>query len=626
MVNKITAENKHETVDYGKRPLNNSFWKLKQNSDFTQSEHREKISSLLNSIQSGFVCICSEELSDKKLIETIFDKAKANIKIYILVNEYSTELNPINGLTLIRFSGLNNIGSFILSNPNSNDQQGLFFGGRLTEGSLQLNHLSGKLNEEEIKELFRHFCYHFWTNAKMEILEKGRQQKIEQKPMDIFYDRDKFSGKDYVYGTLFDFVEKDIRENLSGKRIVYFSQEKQLPTEIKAETEQNLGDNKMKEFFPRDVFENKKPEFTDDGVSVRINFSWQNIPFFRPDNAKEHNIYGDWNKEKEQIEKFISHRLEDIESLKSKENSLSSKIMRFFLGKKNVLEENRKKIQRLRETDFPNISKNKLEDILKEINDISSEIKTTDVELDKENRKAKIDEEIEQRNKDLDTKREELTAKGEEIAKKEEERKETVQEFCNKCHEENLTEDKFPELLRKWEKESEKTKSELKKLKEPAEDAAEEDKQKFSDNKNLLTQKEEETENKIKELKELIKTLKEKKQFISKANDEKDKIDKEISHLNLSIKLKETEKKNIDQERSSKSGSALDAFNKSEKNKQNNNSKAAQLEIKNLQQLPQTGTLYTFQNQNYLAIENWEDYENGKKEAERFKAKLCAEK
>ena len=178
MANKITAVKKCETVYYGERPLNN-FWKLKQNSDFTQSEHREKISSLLNSIQSGFVCICSEELSDKKLIELLFSKAQ-NLKIYILVNEYSKELDLIGGVTLIRFSGLNNVGSFILSNPNSNNPQGLFFGGRLTEGSLMLNHFSGELNTDEIKELFRHFCYHFWTNAKIEIIEKGKQQKIEQ--------------------------------------------------------------------------------------------------------------------------------------------------------------------------------------------------------------------------------------------------------------------------------------------------------------------------------------------------------------------------------------------------------------------------------------------------------------
>ena len=285
MANKITAVKKCETVNYGEHVLNN-FWKLRQNSRFTQTDHRDKIISFLENTSRGFVCICSEELSDKKLIELLFSKAQ-NLKVYILVNEYSKELDLIGGVTLIRFSGLNNIGSFILSNPNSNNPQGLFFGGRLTEGSLMLNHFSGELNTDEIKELFRHFCYHFWTNAKIEIVEKGKQQKIGQKPVDIFYDSDKFSGKDYVFGTLFDFVEKEKRENLSGKQIVYLSQERQLPTEIKPETDQNSGENKMKEFLPKEAFENQKPEFKDDSVSVKINFSWMNIPFFLPDNAKQ---------------------------------------------------------------------------------------------------------------------------------------------------------------------------------------------------------------------------------------------------------------------------------------------------------------------------------------------------
>lgn len=624
MANKITAVKKCETVNYGEHVLNN-FWKLRQNSRFTQTDHRDKIISFLENTSRGFVCICSEELSDKKLIELLFSKAQ-NLKVYILVNEYSKELDLIGGVTLIRFSGLNNIGSFILSNPNSNNPQGLFFGGRLTEGSLMLNHFSGELNTDEIKELFRHFCYHFWTNAKIEIVEKGKQQKIGQKPVDIFYDSDKFSGKDYVFGTLFDFVEKEKRENLSGKQIVYLSQERQLPTEIKPETDQNSGENKMKEFLPKEAFENQKPEFKDDSVSVKINFSWMNIPFFLPDNAKEHSIYGDWDKEKEKIKNFLSHRLDDIKELKGQEDSISSKIKRFFLGKKNVLEEKSREIQKLQKTDFPNIPKNELEDIIKEINGISSEIKTTEIELDKENRKAKIDEEIGTLKEKLKTMNEELTAKEKEIAKKKEVREKTIQDFCTKYSEENLAEKKFPEFLKKWKKELETTINKLKKLKEPAEDAAEEDKQKFLDDKNRLTKEKDGLEKKIKELEELIKTLQEKQRFISKADSEKDEFTRKINELKLSIESEEKKKNDIDKEQSQKEGSALNIFNKSNKNKQNNNSKAAQLEIKNLQQLPQTGKLYTFQNQTYLAIENWEDYENGKKEAERFKAKLCAEK
>ena len=626
MANKITAENKHETVDYGKRPLNN-FWKLKQNSDFTQSEHREKISSLLNSIQSGFVCICSEELSDKKLIKTIFDKAKANIKIYILVNEYSKELEPITGLTLIRFSGLKNIGSFILANPNSNDQQGLFFGGRLTEGSLLLNHLSGKLNEEEIKELFRHFCYHFWTNAKMEILEKDRQQKIEQKPMDIFYDRDKFSGKDYVYGTLFDFVEKDIRENLSGKRIAYLSQERQVPTEIKAETEQDLGDNKMKEFLPRDVFESKKPEFTDDGVSVRINFSWRNVPFSLPENAKEHEIYQRWKEENKKIENKLLSLLNKIQELENKENTLSSKIKLFFLGKKTAFSGLRKQINILKATDFPNISKEERENKVKEINDISTKIDSHGIEIDKENRKAKIDEDIEVLKGLKDKKEADLEEKNKNISEKKEKREKEVSEFCRKYGIES--ENKIPELLKSSEEELKsilKEQEALKKQKD-AEKKEDEKPEDIEKREKELSENYTNIQDKIKKIKPFQDELKNTDIFIKKEQGEKDQIEREINNLSRDIENKNREKQKIDsQSPASATGSSLDVFNKKNKKQQKSDLMQKFEILSSLQQLPQTGKLYQLQTQTYLAIENWEDYENGKKEAERLKAKLCAEK
>jgi len=40
--------------------------------------------------------------------------------------------------------------------------------------------------------------------------------------------------------------------------------------------------------------------------------------------------------------------------------------------------------------------------------------------------------------------------------------------------------------------------------------------------------------------------------------------------------------------------------------------------------LPKVGKLYQLNNQYFLAIEFWEEYELGKKEAERLKANLCA--
>jgi hypothetical protein len=43
-----------------------------------------------------------------------------------------------------------------------------------------------------------------------------------------------------------------------------------------------------------------------------------------------------------------------------------------------------------------------------------------------------------------------------------------------------------------------------------------------------------------------------------------------------------------------------------------------------LQQLPTIGKLFQVNSQQFLGIEFWEQYEQGKKEAERLKANLCA--
>jgi len=61
--------------------------------------------------------------------------------------------------------------------------------------------------------------------------------------------------------------------------------------------------------------------------------------------------------------------------------------------------------------------------------------------------------------------------------------------------------------------------------------------------------------------------------------------------------------------------------------KQSNTENFKLIEIPDINQhpqLPQVGNLFQFNSQQYLAIQHWEEYEQGKKEAERLKAKLCA--
>ena len=110
MANKILPIQKQETIYYGDYEVNN-FWKTPQNARFVG--HREKINEILDSISEGVVCVCSEVLTDKKLIEQIFNMSE-KVRFYILVNNYSKELELLEGRALIRYSGVNNIGSFLL--------------------------------------------------------------------------------------------------------------------------------------------------------------------------------------------------------------------------------------------------------------------------------------------------------------------------------------------------------------------------------------------------------------------------------------------------------------------------------------------------------------------------------
>ena len=539
METKIQPIAKQETVNYGDRDVKN-FWL--PCSEGSHSGHKDSIKRLLQNVQSGFICVYSECLEDKDIINLLFDLSK-RVRIYVLVNEYSSAMDILRGKVLIRYSGINNIGSFILINPNSNATKGMFFGGQLTEGSLLLEHPSFfSIVSNEAKELFRHFCYMFWERAKTEIIEK-EEVEVKTKPFDIYYDTDKSRGKDYVYDTLFVSVERECRKNLAGKRIVYCGNEKQLPTPIQAENTQDLGDNKMKELLPKEKFEAQKPTFKDDGVSIQIEYTWQNVPFYLPDNAKEHNLYSQWETEKGKIKQKLDSLTSALSELEKRENTVSKNIARFFLGKKQKFAELKDLISKIQLVDFSTVTKEKRDEYIGQINKISDEITMHGIEIDEENRKAKLQEEINEIDEQIKTKQQELTEKKEELADKKKNTK--------------------------------------------------------SDDKTAHT-------------------------FIKKLDDEIQKIEKSIKNFEnqKNSKQKEIEKGNNENRRA---GSSLDAFGNTG-NKQKNQSGGKSFELQNLPQLPQVGTLYQAGGKSFLAIEYWEDYEQGKAEAERLKAELCATK
>lgn len=537
MATKIQPITKSKTVDYSDELLQN-FWQQKSNFSANQN-HKSEILKTLQFAREGIVCILTESLTDKTLIKQIFDISQnLNVRFYILVNEYSQELDLLNEICLIRYD-VKNIGSLILVNPNSDKPKGTFFTGQLTEQSMAVSqHISGSIDSKENEELFRHFCFQFWETAKKEVIEKGKHTNITSKPLDIFHDTNVFGGKDFVYGTLFIFSEKAKRSELSGKQIIYLNNEKQIPVTIQPKSVKDLGDKTFDNLLPKTEFENIEPNFIDDGVSVSIEYKWQNVPFYLPEKATENSLYDRWKKKKEEITKALDSVLNKIQEVEKKEGSLSKAISRFFLGKKNVFGALKNEIENLKATDFANQPEAKLKEKINRINEINAQVKNEISEIETEDRKAKLDEEIE-----------------------------------------NL-------------------------------------KAQISEQESALETKKKELEEKQKD--------DEQKKFVPKTQGEINDIEKKIKLLKNQIDGKEKEKsKQISQSNSS----SLNELVGNQNLKQNDSGKSQLVQMPDLQQypqLPQVGKLFQVNSQQYLAIEFWEEYEQGKKEAKRLKANLSA--
>lgn len=534
MATKIQSISKSKTIDFSSELLQN-FWQQKSSVSVNQN-HKSEISKTIQTAQEGIVCIQTEALTDKGLIKKIFDISQnLKVRFYILVNEYSQELDLLNEICLIRYD-VKNIGSFVLINPNSDKPEGRFFTGQLTEQSIAVSeHISRSLDTKETEELFRHFCFQFWEIAKKEVIEKGKKGDVTSKPLDVFHDTNVFGGKDFVYGTLFNFSEKAKRSELSGKHIIYLNKETQIPFQIKASTTIDLENNVSESLLPKSEFENQEPNFADDKVSVSIDYKWKNVPFYLPEKATDNSLYEKWKKKNEEIVKALDSVLNKIQETEKKEANLSKAISRFFLGKKNVFSALKNKIDDLKETDFANETEAKLKDKINLINDIYTQVQSEVGEIETEDRKAKLDEEIEILKNEVLAKESDLASKKQEL----------------------------------------------------------EAKQKDEDQK----------------------------KFVSKTQGELNEIDKKIKSLKNQIEGKEKEK---NKQVSQSSSSSLNEIVGDKNSKQNNSGKVQFVQMPELQQLPTTGKLFQVNSQQFLGIEFWEQYEQGKKEAQRLKANLCA--
>ena len=584
MKTKIEPISKSKTVDYSSAVLQN-VWYLKKS--YVLGEKHSKIKQLISSIHGeSVICILTEEFTDKNLLETLLSITQANsnnLRVYILVNQYSKDLGMLSNHCLIRYEGFQAKGTFILlKNLSEKKPKGIFFTGRLTEQSLAVSdHLIFDIDEQNISKLYTHFCYLFWHSAKKEVI-KEKHQEVTSRPLDVFHDPFEYKNRDYVYGTLFQFSPQVTREVLKNIYILYLNRENQIPMLIKSQTQQNLGNNVLKTLLPRKEFEKQEPELPDDAVSSSICYSWINIPFYLPKNSIEHSLYNDWrNKQKEILQKLnlIGKVIEEVES---KEKSISKKLARFFLGKKTTFSKFTEEIEELKKIDYPNLNENKLKEKINRINEIYKEVQGHAAEIEIENHNAKIDEEIEEIKNKISKQQKELEAKKQELNTKEKERDDKIQNFYKKYGYNNSS--KLDEIKGQLSKKSSNKKE------------------------NMI-------EKQLEELQDLENTT-----FIQKLKDDISKIEKQIKKYQNDIENKEKEKNK--EVKPNEKTSALDELDSSSKSQANE--KGIFVPIPNLPQLPQTGKLYQLGKDSYLAIEFWEEYEQGKKEAERLKAKLCA--
>ena len=312
-MNKITPIIKEKKEFYGDKPIKN-IWLLGEKKGNVGGE----LMRFLEVQPEGIICIQTPKLTDTKIINDILKNAEY-VHTYLLIDEYTKELDALNEKVLIRY-GVKTKGSMILRNPNSNQPSGIFITGELSQENIPKSYLKESSDEEIISALYRHFCYLFWEEAKGEIIEKGKYSIINSKPMDIFHNPNEYGDKDFVFATLFESFEEKRREELSEKMILPIGKEMDIPIRIFAQNKQDLGEQTFNELLPEIELQNNEPVFKDDNYcSTTIIYSWKNMPFYLPEGAYRHSLYNKWEIVNAEIINRLKELIKRIGNLNNKE-------------------------------------------------------------------------------------------------------------------------------------------------------------------------------------------------------------------------------------------------------------------------------------------------------------------
>ncbi|HQM85727.1 MAG TPA: hypothetical protein PLD55_13700 [bacterium] len=91
-----------------------------------------------------------------------------------------------------------------------------------------------------------------------------------------------------------ELIREKNRGDLVGQTIKF---ENNLNKEIhiKEKSKKDCGTIKLDKFIDKETFEEQKSKMEDDGISCKIDFFWEVIPFFTPEGCKEDKIYKEWS-------------------------------------------------------------------------------------------------------------------------------------------------------------------------------------------------------------------------------------------------------------------------------------------------------------------------------------------
>ncbi|MDR1903711.1 MAG: hypothetical protein LBQ88_15700 [Treponema sp.] len=202
----------------------------------------------------------------------------------------------------------------------------------------------------------------------------------------------------------YEFTGIEKRGKVSEKTILYLGKDQKEALTIKEFIEKNLGDQPQKTLLPLNEFDNFEPEFKDEDNAVKVEYTWRTLPFYLPESNNEHPLYGRWETENKKITAMLDSILNKIDITEKNESNLAKRLVRFFLGKKQKFSEYRRQIDELKTVNFGRLQPNELKEKIDGINAIHQKVIGEAAEIAEENRKAKIEEEIEKLKEEIKTK------------------------------------------------------------------------------------------------------------------------------------------------------------------------------------------------------------------------------